>query len=154
MTWRVSGKKRTVHGFSLLELLVVIAIIGLVAGVTATRLSSSSESTLLKTETRKLLTHMRAIRGRAISESTTYSLTTVNMEHTYTVRPEETLFELPESLSITILPAHTQTLVDPAISFYPDGSTNGGSIAVAGSTGQHTILINWITGEVSLAPGA
>ena len=62
------------RGFTLLEVLVVITIIALVLGVTAANFSGSNESAKLRAESRKLISHIRYTRDRALTESRIFSI--------------------------------------------------------------------------------
>lgn len=142
-------------GFSLIELLVVMAILGVLAGLVTARVSSPNEATVLKTESRKLIAHLRATRSKALAESEIYSVMTTDEGKGYAIRPGEEIVILTGAISLelssTNMPAGLSGSV-PSITFYPDGSTSGGTIILSGSNGKREISVNWITGEVAIAP--
>ena len=145
------------RGFSLVEMLVVIAILALVATVGATRLSGPNEATVLKAEARKLVSHLRATRSMSLAKSRVFTVEAVEGGAGYAIRPGEEIVQLPDTLTLSLSPGRRIGPAlndDPAIAFYPDGSASGGSITLAGPSGGQRITVNWMTGEVALAPQA
>lgn len=143
-------------GFTLLEILLALTIVGLVMGLTTVNLRAPSESSLLKAETRKLVAELRAVRAKALSDSRIYAIQATEEGHGYTILPTGELAELPEGFSLVIsqgASAAQQGVVSaaPMIRFYPDGSTNGGRIALATENLTRSLDVNWMTGEISLA---
>ncbi|TDG15233.1 type II secretion system protein GspH [Seongchinamella unica] len=154
MVSRKRGHRAMAAGFSLMELLVVIAILGLVAGVTAARLSDPNQSTSLKAESRKLITHLRATRSKALGESRIYTVESAEDGSGYAIRPGEEDIKLPQGIELSLQAGagSAKTIgTRPSIRFFPDGSASGGVITLRGLAGQRKVAVNWMTGEVAQA---
>ena len=148
---------RSNRGFTLLELLVVITIMALVIGVTSARYSGSNPAVKLKAESRQLVSHLRHTRVRALSESRILSVSIVDGGQAYQVDPGAKIVSLSAPIVMTLHPlTHGPKFSADSISFYPDGSSSGGSVTLSTTAGESTsnekVDVNWITGEVSHAP--
>lgn len=151
----LSGTPR-VQGFSLLELMVVIAILGLVFSLSAAQLSAPSETQLLRLETRKVISHLRAVRAQALSHSRIFVVEMNEEEIGYAVSPSGETLEVPEGMTLTITPDATGseagiTTISSAVRFYPDGSAGGGTISLSTENEMNHLIVNWMTGEISLS---
>lgn len=145
-------KRRASRGFTLLELLVVLFLISLMVGVAATRYSAGSESAELKAEARKLVALLRQTRARAVSESISRGVIIPTDVAGYRLVPDSMDVLLPESMHLVIDPlSEDLSFAQPGIFFYPDGSSNGGSLTLATEKGSWQLDVNWLTGEVALA---
>lgn len=149
---------RSTRGFTLLELLVVMTIMALVIGVATVSFSGSNPSVKLKAESRQLISNFRYARSRALSESRIFSVSIIDDGRGYQVDPGAESILLPPTMLMSL---HSQTqgpeLSSDRISFYPDGSSSGGTITLSVLEGDVDlkigIAINWITSEISHASG-
>jgi general secretion pathway protein H len=140
-------------GYTLLELLVVMAIIAVVSGVTAANFSGSSEGAKLRAESRKLISHMRYTRVRALSESQVFSVVVDSDGRAYQVTPGDEMIALPDPLVMSLSSLNEgPEFYAGKIAFYPDGSSSGGMITLTAPFGDSVIHVNWMTGEVAHAP--
>ncbi|TNE75954.1 MAG: type II secretion system protein GspH [Gammaproteobacteria bacterium] len=142
---------RQVAGFTLLELLVVLFLVSLAIGVAATRFSAGTESAELRTEARKLVALLRQTRTRAVSESLSLGVAPVPEKFAYQLQPEGKEVLLPEGLSLNIAADNRDvSSMRPGIFFYPDGSSNGGTLTLSSDNGSRQLAVNWLTGEVAI----
>lgn len=144
---------RTIErGFTLLELLVVLFLISLAVGIAATRFSAGTETTELKSEARKLVALMRQTRARAVAESLSLGIAATPDTPGYRLLPEDREMTLPAGLHLNIDPRRRDiAFQESGIFFYPDGSSNGGVLTLAGESGSWRLEVDWLTGEVTIA---
>ena len=144
--------QRSAQGFTLLELLVIMFLAALTIGVVATRFSGATSGSELKTESRKLVALLRHTRTRAISQSLSMGVVSLDDGTQYQILPDGDEVALPEGGHLSINPgADEVVVVQPGIYFYPDGSSNGGTLQLQSDAGDFTVEVNWLTGEVALA---
>lgn len=164
-------------GFTLLELLVVLALIAALAGLALPRLTPDRLRPDARQASWEIAAALRATRGAAIAGNFPYRfdldlsrrsyravITEARMPpggDAYTTDNErsaggDTVTEvLPETLSLRITTVATKSTRETAsIRFFPDGSSSGGRIEVAGPGGQFEIRVDWLTGRVRIGvPG-
>lgn len=148
----MNSNQRTKRGFTLLELLVVIFLAALTIGIAATRFSGAASSSELKAESRKLIALLRHTRAKAVSQSQSMGLIALAEGTGYQITPNGDEVELPEGIHLSVqLGAGEIVVNEPGIYFYPDGSSNGGSVALTSPVGEFSVDVNWLTGEVAVA---
>jgi general secretion pathway protein H len=139
-------------GFTLLELLVVITVLAFVAGITTANYQRGTPGALLDSEARKLVSLMRYLRVRAMSEGVIVVLESDDAIGGYRTEPDEKEFPLPQDMSITCDSGSEITGVNPGgIYFYPDGSSSGGECQLSSTAGARKATVSWLTGGVELA---
>ncbi|WP_461519369.1 GspH/FimT family pseudopilin [Porticoccus sp.] len=144
-------ERRASRGFTLLELLVVLFLVSLMVGVAATRFSAGSESAELKAEARKLVALLRQTRAKAVSESISCGVAIPSDTVGYLLLPDARDVQLPEGIHLVIEPlTEDLSFAQPGIFFYPDGSSNGGTLTLSTENGSWQLGVNWLTGEVAL----
>lgn len=146
------SRQQSVQGFTLLELLVVMFLMALTIGFVATRFSGATSGSELKTESRKLVALLRHTRTRAISQSLSMGVISLDDGAQYQILPDGDEVVLPGGIHISIKPGTDEVVVNqPGIYFYPDGSSNGGTLQLKSDAGDFTVEVNWLTGEVAFA---
>lgn len=145
------GRGNCERGFTLLELLVVLFLVSLVVGVSATRFSAGSDSAELRSEARKLVALLRQTRAAAVSESLTLGIAPGPKSNAYQLQPGDREVGLPEGMTLNVDPANRDVAATgPEIFFYPDGSSNGGTLTLSSEYGSWQLEVNWLTGEVAI----
>ena len=145
------SRQQSVQGFTLLELLVVMFLVALTIGFVAPRFSGVTSGSELKTESRKLVALLRHSRTRAISQSLSLGIVSLDDGLQYQILPDGDEVALPEGVHLSINPEADEVVVaQPGIYFYPDGSSNGGTLQLQSDAGDFTVEVNWLTGEVAL----
>ncbi|TXS91215.1 type II secretion system protein GspH [Parahaliea maris] len=151
--WRTSAPPVCSRGFTLLELVLVMAILVMVMSIVSVRLVSS-EAGDLRTESQKLASQLRYLRARALADGRIYDLSIAADGRAYRLDPNQPLVELPDAVQMTLNPSrHGQVNTPGTVSFYPDGSSSGARISLAGATAEVHLDVSWITGEVSIEKG-
>ena len=157
MMRRTSSTGAIATGFTLIELMVVIFLLTLVATVSVTRFSEPSESTLVKAETRKVVSHLRSARSQAVRQNRVLQVQALDDNTGYRVLPDQETIELPELVSLSLLPGSGKALAlangRPSIQFYPDGSSSGELITLSGGHHAFHLQLDWLTGGITITEG-
>lgn len=152
---RYATVKWPVRGFTLLELLVVLVIASVILAAVGVRFSGAIDGLELKKQTRQMTAELRRARNQALSKSQEV-IVSFPAENAYQVKPDGEQQQLPEEFLLDFSPGpgvgDMGVLMqrEPAVYFYPDGSSSGGRLTVSSMAGRLQIAINWLTGEVSV----
>jgi len=145
-------RSRRRAGVTMLESLVVLALIALLAGMSSQLLRPPSARMRLESATRSFCATLRAARSRAIATNGEAAVVVDLFSKTY-ASPVGGVGQLPADALVTLDIASTQRLSDRtgAFTFFPDGTSTGGDMALQLPEGRATIAVNWLTGEASCA---
>lgn len=157
------------RGFSLLELVVVLFIIGLSASLLAPAFSRVLKATELKATARKISSILRNSRSEAVHRGVvqrilfdlpskslkvqSFQAEVVEGDERRDPPPTVKTFLIPGWVEIQELKTSPGQLPseEPAIEFYPNGSSTGGSFLVVGNgQGAYRIEVHPITGSVRI----
>ena len=156
-------------GFSLIELLIVLILISLSVSLVTPSLSRFSKNIELKTATKKISAILRYYRNEAVhrgkvqqilfdSNAREVRIRAVEQEagapdQEATGRAEAPNYPLPAGIQIKEIKVPTPQYPTevPTIEFYPNGSSNGGSIVLdnEGNKG-YRIDVHFLTGIVRI----
>jgi len=161
------------QGFALMELIVVLIILALSAALVTSSLSNLSRTVELKAAAKKVSGILRYYRSEAVNKGLVYqvlfdselraikvqsvSLTESSVEKGEDEEKEEdtpkTLYGLPKGVQMRELdftsPQYPCDL--PAIEFYPNGGSNGGSVLFDSQEREgYRIKIHFLTGVVEV----
>jgi type II secretion system protein H len=160
------GRQR---GFTMIELVVVLLIITLSAALVTPSLSRFSKSIELKGAAQKVSVILRYYRSEAVHRGTVYQVL-FNSEtrevKVQSIEPEEATekenkgektftksYILPEGVQIKEVEAPDPQFPSdfPAIEFYPNGGSNGGTILLDTQNRKgFKIKVNFLTGTVKI----
>ena len=128
-------------GFTLIEMIVVLVVLTLAVSIVLTRGPMHSPTLDLRAAGRTIAADMRSTRAHAIATNRDLAFTVDGQSRDYGVRGG-----LRHAMSGPV------TLAGPAppIVFHPDGSASGGSVTLSENDRHLTILVDWLTGRISL----
>ncbi len=158
------------RGFALIELVVVLILISLSLALVAPSFSRVSRSIELKAAAQKISTILRYYRSEAVQTGKTQQILfdpdlrevrvqTVEVpiaegeEAKREISAVDKKFTLPEGIQMRELkiPAPQNPADFPAIEFYPNGGSNGGSLLVERLEQKgYRIKVNFLTGAVEI----
>jgi general secretion pathway protein H len=139
-------------GFTLLELLVVMVILSLLLTTVPPLLSKAIPGAELRGAARELVAGLRQARGQAIASGRDVALALDLEARWFRVEGAARKRPLPAAIGLRLTTAES-ALEDRArgrIRFYPDGSSSGGRITLAGAGQRRVVEVDWLTGRVTL----
>jgi len=160
-------------GFSLMEVIIVLTILVLSASLVTSSMSNLSRTIELKAAAKKVSGILRYYRSEAINKGLVYQVLfdseskAVKVQSISLAEPAiereagekkggegaKTLYGLPEGVRMKELdfPAPEYPCDLPAVEFYPNGGSNGGSVLLDSQERKgYRIKIHFITGAVTI----
>lgn len=142
----------TARGFTLFELLVVLVVLGVLFTVATPLINRGVPSLEVRTAAREIAAGMRRARADAIFANHDVPFTLDIAQTRYAIGRDGAWHDLPDRLSLQVETARSE-VVDDAIAgvrFYSDGSATGGRVTVSGKTHQYHVMLDWLTGAVTV----
>lgn len=160
-------------GFSLMELIIVMTILVLSITLVTSSLSNLLKTIEVKTAAKKVSGILRYYRSEAINKGSVYQVLfdlesrAVKVQSVSLTEPAEeteadqkkggetvkTLYGLPEGVQMKELdfPSPEYPCDFPAVEFYPNGSSNGGSVLINSPERKgYRIKVDFLTGMVEI----
>lgn len=131
---------------------MVLFVVVLGFSVIGLNLSSGSDSTEIKAAARDIVSALRYARGQALISHQETTVTIDLGDNSYTVSGRDKLYQIPESIDITVVTAQNELSGDGTanIRFFADGSSTGGRVTLERGHTSWKIDINWLTGQIEL----
>jgi general secretion pathway protein H len=140
------------QGFSLLEMVCVIAIIALVAAVLLPMVPRQTSRPRLQAYAMQAATLLKSDRSAAIRRGV--DVATLVDPHAHAIRAgaSREILQLPDDVRFdALLPQSCrQRAALSVISFFPDGMSCGGTIALSRLDTAYEIRVNWLTGRIEM----
>ncbi|MEN3289565.1 MAG: ral secretion pathway protein [Bradyrhizobium sp.] len=140
------------QGFSLLEMVCVIAIIALVAAVLLPMVPRQTSRPRLQAYAMQAATLLKSDRSAAIRRGV--DVATLVDPHAHAIRAgaSREILQLPDDVRFdALLPQSCrQRAALSVISFFPDGMSCGGTIALSRLGTAYEIRVNWLTGRIEM----
>jgi general secretion pathway protein H len=159
-------------GFSLIELIVVLILISLCLALVAPTLSRFSKTVELKGATRKISAILRYSRSEAVNRGKVYQVlfdSNLKEVRVQWIVPESTeamgedpkkedkapqkIYPLPNGIHLKEVKVEEPQYPSdfPAIEFYPNGGSNGGTILLEGQDQRgYKVKVYFLTGTVEI----
>ena len=140
----------TQRGFTLVEILVVMLVMLLVYGLLPPLFSSGVSGTELKSAARQLAAGLRKARSTAISTRRETVLALDVERRRFELSGDKQVYRLPAQVDLSLFTAQSELSSEKtgSIRFYPDGSSTGGRITIAGASRKYLVDVDWLTGRV------
>jgi general secretion pathway protein H len=138
-------------GFTLLEIIVVLAIGAMIYTLLLGMPFGGASSGDLKAAARTLASGLRQAQTLAIT-SRKDALLTLDVEAREFHVGDSEPHRVSDKVDLKLYTAQSEVASDRlgSIRFYPDGSSTGGRITVAGGERKYLVDVDWITGRVSI----
>ena len=137
-------------GFTLLEMIVVLVVMGLVLAFVVPSIGRGSGRHALAATARDVAAALRLARDRAIARNRPTRF--IANGNAFGLNEDKDLRHAPRGIALTAFADGRKTLGEGggAIDFFPDGSSTGGGIDVTNGAAHYAVVIDWITGDVSV----
>jgi general secretion pathway protein H len=144
----VPGNSRAA-GFTLIELLAVLGVLGLLLGLAAPWFASVADAVRFRNAFRALAADLRDARSQARLSGAAAGIAFDPEGRQYAARPDGGSVTLPEGFAL-----RWEAGLDPdGLSFYPDGSSSGGVLWLAGPRHAGRVAVEPLTGSFATATG-
>jgi len=142
----------TQKGFTLIELLVVLVIAGLVLAFVVPFAGRHGERAELARSVDDMASALRMTRSRAIRDDRPEALVVDIGAARYRAADKDGLGGFPAGTHLTLVATEDekQSAVLGSIRFFPDGSSTGGGITIEKGALRYDVLVDWLTGSVSI----
>jgi general secretion pathway protein H len=138
-------------GFTLLELLVVLVLLAILAGFAGSRMMGGMDRPALQAASGELAALLRRARSEAIVNNAPVAVR-VDVDAPSFGIPGQRVYAVPERLKVTLFTAVTDEVPSNVgeIRFFPDGSSTGGEVTLAGGNAHRYVQVDWLTGRVAV----
>ncbi len=142
------------RGFTLIETIVVLAIAGLILTIIPPMLPNVLDNTYAKSATRNLVSNLKHIRSKAITNQEETTLLLDVEKKQFQVNEKTQTLKLSDKTTLSLITAKSEQLSENKgqIRFFQDGSSTGGQIKLKHNENTLVIDINWLTGKVQILP--
>ena len=139
------------RGFTLIELLVVLVIMGLMMALAPAAFERVLPGLAHKSAARDVAASLRQARGRAIRGNREVAVI-VDVDRRTLSTDGGAPKRLDDDLAVSLVTGRSELLADGTgrIRFFPDGTSTGGRITLAGNGREYHVLIDWLTGGVTI----
>jgi len=146
-----TGRRAAAAGFTLLELLVVLAILGLVLTLATPGLGRALPGMELRAEARTIASALREARALAVGRNDETTLI-IDLSGPTLRLGDRPPIRLSPRLGISLLTASSESTGrgSGGISFFPDGTSTGGRVALVLGESRRDVVVDWLTGTVSI----
>lgn len=140
------------RGFTLTEILVVMVVMLFAYGLVSPLFSSGVSGIETKAVARQLAAGLRKVRSVAISTRRETALVLDVEQRRFELSGDKQIYRLPAKVDLSLFTAQSELSGEKtgAIRFYPDGSSTGGRITIAGASQKYRVDVDWLTGHVAI----
>jgi general secretion pathway protein H len=146
-----------IEGFTLLEILIVLMIMSLLLTLVPPLFSNALPSLTLKAVANDLSQDMSYLRNIAILKAKKSQVVIDPETGSYSSADKDRgdVKVLPKGIAINASYIGLRKADDkkPVIAFFADGSSSGGVITISQEEQAYSIVIDWITGNITLKEG-
>lgn len=149
MGGEANGKHATTAGFTLIEVLVVLGVIGVLLAVTPALLNTLPQWRL-EAARAEIAAALKLARGQAVDRGMTQIVEIDPVNRTFSLSSDPRPHLLGRAIEHLELRRESLTgqAIPPRITFFADGSSDGGTIVLVTGGRTRTVAVDWPTGRV------
>lgn len=140
-----------------MELLLVLMIMSLLMTLVPSLIKNALPTVTIKAAANDLVHDLKYVRNMAILKGQQTSVLINVLEESYFSEHKDNgkHHMLPEGIDISVNDAYLQDDSDESrrIGFFADGSSSGGVITLRANESIYRVVIDWVTGRISLQEG-
>jgi general secretion pathway protein H len=143
------------HGFTLIEVVVVLGVLALITALVLPMMSGTQSKADIQSSARDLAAGLRLTRNLAMTHGHTEAFVVDTTSGAFRAGSLAAPRRVSSGVSLVLVTA-TQELIDEhtgSIRFFADGSSTGGGIRLAKGNNRNQVLVDWLTGRVSIGDG-
>jgi general secretion pathway protein H len=142
------------RGFTLLEIVCVLAIIALLAAVLLPFIPHETSRSRLQAYALQAATLLKADRNAAIRDRTDVATVVDTQARAIRSGASRAVIRIPDDVRFDALLPQTcrQRTALSTISFFANGTSCGGTIALTRFDAGFEIRVNWLTGRIEIVP--
>ena len=150
-TPKAPAADRGADGFTLLELLIALALAALLFVFVIPAGSRQRDHADLANAARAVAAGLRMTRLQAINAGST-AVFAVDLDNALYQPAGAARTALPRGTQLALVTQRIETRGAAVgdIRFYPDGSSSGGAVTLSRGSDRFDVLVNWLTGGVSV----
>jgi general secretion pathway protein H len=139
-------------GMTLLEVLVSLAIVGMMLVVAVPFVDAKRPGFSVNTEARRIAADLRKAQSDAVRNNRQVDFTLDVRSGVFGHDRYERLSDAVPGMAVSLFTTLDQKLDNGAgtIRFFPDGGSTGGGVKLSAGAKQVQILVDWLTGRVSV----
>jgi general secretion pathway protein H len=140
------------RGFTLIEVTVVLVIVALVTALVMPQLSGVQSKADLRTAARGIAAGLRTTRNLAMTHGRSEAFVVDTASGAFRAGSTASPRRVPSGVHLVLLTTADERIYDAvgSIQFFADGSSSGGGVRVAKGNNQDEVLVDWLTGQVSI----
>lgn len=142
------------RGFTLIELLAVLVIGALIVGLAVPRLTGTAQRAAVRSAARELEAALRTTRSIAMAQGRPQALIIDTARGAF--QQGSKAGKLPSGVHLVLTTTTGDRLNEQTgrIRFFPDGTSTGGGIDVWAGNDRNQVLVDWLSGRVSIEEGS
>ncbi|HEY3919301.1 MAG TPA: GspH/FimT family pseudopilin [Stellaceae bacterium] len=143
------------QGFTLIEMLVVLTVAALIVALVLPRLTGTQEKAALRAASHEIAAALRSTRSLAMTRGHPEAFSVDTASGAFRAGPTEVSGRLPRGirLALVTVAVDRDNASEGRIQFFADGSSTGGGVELAAGKESSEVLVDWLTGRVSITEG-
>jgi general secretion pathway protein H len=149
---RIGDTVRAQRGFTLIEVTVVLVIIALVTALVMPQMSGVQSKADMRAAARGIAAGLRMTRNLAMTHGRSEAFVIDTASGAFRAGSVASPRRVPSGVHLVLMTTTDERIDDAvgSIQFFADGSSSGGGVRVAKGKNQGEVLVDWLTGQVSI----
>jgi general secretion pathway protein H len=144
------------RGFTLIEVVVVLAILALVTALALPLMTGAESKADMQVAAREIAAGLRTTRNLAMMHGHAEAFSIDTASGAFRAGATSRARRVPGGVRLILVTTTDERINESAgsIRFFPDGSSTGGGVRLSKGNSRSEVLVDWLTGLVSVGAGA